>query len=78
LYIPGMNETEMSNQAQQWAERAQDLQEQARNWKQQFSDRARQAFETSDHFVHENAWMTIGIAALAGCAVGLLLGRLRD
>jgi len=36
---------------------------------------ARDAMETADEYVHANPWQSVGIGALAGLAVGLLLGR---
>ena len=35
---------------------------------------ARQAADTTDHYVHENPWSAVGIAAAAGAAIGVLLG----
>jgi len=36
---------------------------------------ARGAMNASDHYVHEKPWQAIGIAALAGLAVGALVSR---
>lgn len=35
---------------------------------------ARDALDTTDRYVHENPWQSVGIGALAGIAVGLWLG----
>ncbi|OZI33954.1 hypothetical protein CAL29_10325 [Bordetella genomosp. 10] len=42
----------------------------AGEWEQSASERYRRASELTDQYVHENAWKSIGVAAL----VGLLLG----
>ncbi len=34
---------------------------------------ARQAATTTDHYVHENPWSAVGIAAAAGAAIAVLL-----
>lgn len=34
---------------------------------------ARQAADTTDHYVHENPWSAIGIAAAAGAAIAVVL-----
>lgn len=34
---------------------------------------ARQAADTTDHYVHENPWSAVGIAAAAGAAIAVLL-----
>ena len=31
--------------------------------------------EATDHYVHENVWSSIAVAAVFGCIVGYLLGR---
>jgi ElaB/YqjD/DUF883 family membrane-anchored ribosome-binding protein len=36
---------------------------------------ARDAMKASDRYVHEQPWQAIGIAALAGLAVGFLVSR---
>jgi ElaB/YqjD/DUF883 family membrane-anchored ribosome-binding protein len=33
------------------------------------------AAQATDQYVHENPWPSIGIAAVAGLVVGVLLGR---
>jgi ElaB/YqjD/DUF883 family membrane-anchored ribosome-binding protein len=38
-------------------------------------DSTRQVAKATDHYVHENPWKAIGIAAGAGLVVGLLIGR---
>ena len=35
----------------------------------------RQVAKATDHYVHENPWKAIGIAAGAGLLVGMLIGR---
>jgi ElaB/YqjD/DUF883 family membrane-anchored ribosome-binding protein len=41
----------------------------------QVQRQARDAMKASDRYVHEKPWQAIGIAALAGLAVGFLLSR---
>lgn len=37
--------------------------------------RTRDAAKTTDTYVHDNPWRSVGIAAVVGVVVGLLLGR---
>jgi ElaB/YqjD/DUF883 family membrane-anchored ribosome-binding protein len=37
--------------------------------------RTREAAKTTDHYVQDNPWRAVGIAAVAGVVIGLLLGR---
>jgi len=39
---------------------------------------ARKACEATDEYVHENAWTSVALAAVAGCVIGFFLGRSRD
>lgn len=41
----------------------------------QVQRRARAAMATSDRYVHEQPWQSVGIAAVAGLLVGFLVGR---
>ena len=36
---------------------------------------AREAARAADHYVHENPWQAIGMAAGIGLVIGLLIGR---
>jgi len=36
---------------------------------------ARDAVETTQHYVRENPWQAVGIGAAAGLVIGLLIGR---
>lgn len=42
---------------------------------QQVTEGAREAIETTDQYVHEHPWQSVGIGALAGVVIGLWLGR---
>ena len=42
---------------------------------EQVQRQAKEAFEASDRYVRDQPWEAIGIAALAGLAIGLLVGR---
>jgi len=39
------------------------------------TEQARIAVRAADDYVHGNPWQAVGIAALAGIALGLLIGR---
>jgi ElaB/YqjD/DUF883 family membrane-anchored ribosome-binding protein len=38
-------------------------------------EKGRAAARATDHFVHEEPWKSVGIAALVGLAMGVLIGR---
>jgi ElaB/YqjD/DUF883 family membrane-anchored ribosome-binding protein len=40
-----------------------------------FAERARQAAQQTDEYVHENPWRAIGAAAAIGLLLGLILSR---
>lgn len=42
---------------------------------QRLQDGITDAAKVTDQYVHERPWTTVGIAALVGVAVGVLLGR---
>jgi ElaB/YqjD/DUF883 family membrane-anchored ribosome-binding protein len=39
------------------------------------ADRARNSAKATDHYVREQPWQAVGISAVAGLLIGLLLGR---
>lgn len=43
-------------------------------WAQRQAIRAREVFEASDRYVHEQPWQTVGIAAVTGLLIGSLIG----
>jgi ElaB/YqjD/DUF883 family membrane-anchored ribosome-binding protein len=61
-----------------WRETAENLQEQARIWGDRAKERALYAGRATDHYVHDHAWSSVGIAVIAGLLLGVLLGRIRD
>ncbi len=69
-----MDAREMTEKAKNWQETAENLSEQARDWQ----ETARRTGRVIHEYVHDNAWMSVAIAAALGCAVGLLLSRSRD
>ncbi len=73
-----MNETEMAEKAQDLREEAQRWQEKARDWQQAAAENARKLARITDHYVRDNTWTSVAIAVSVGCALGFLLGRLRD
>lgn len=38
-------------------------------------ERARQAAQVTDQYVHDNPWQSIGISACAGMVIGMLIAR---
>jgi len=42
---------------------------------EQVQRQAKEAFEASDRYVRDQPWQAIGIAAIAGLAIGFLVGR---
>ncbi|MCX7960954.1 MAG: DUF883 family protein [Burkholderiales bacterium] len=38
-------------------------------------DRTREAARATDAYVHQNPWQAVGVAALVGFVIGLLIGR---
>jgi ElaB/YqjD/DUF883 family membrane-anchored ribosome-binding protein len=44
----------------------------------QVRDQARQASKTTDAYVRENPWQVVGVAALIGVAVGIMVARRGD
>jgi len=38
-------------------------------------DRAKQAARYTDDYVHDNPWVSIGVAAATGFVIGLLINR---
>jgi ElaB/YqjD/DUF883 family membrane-anchored ribosome-binding protein len=42
---------------------------------EQVQRQAKEAFEASDRYVRDQPWEAIGIAAIAGLAIGFLVGR---
>lgn len=63
--------------AQQSMRRAQELAETAREKSRVALDRSKQAMHTTDEWVHENPWVTVGLIAGIGLLLGLLIGQSR-
>jgi ElaB/YqjD/DUF883 family membrane-anchored ribosome-binding protein len=59
-----MNTREMTNKVQDWQRRA--------------TETAKNVGETTDRYVRENTWATLGVAAVLGCVIGFLLSNRRD
>ena len=49
-----------------------------RNVKDKVGETAKNVSDTTDRYVRDNPWQTVGIAALAACLVGYIIGTLRD
>jgi ElaB/YqjD/DUF883 family membrane-anchored ribosome-binding protein len=49
--------------------------EQAGELAQMASQRSRQALASTDHWVHENPWLALGIVAGAGLLLGILMAQ---
>lgn len=43
-------------------------------WVQRQATRAKETFEASNRYVHEQPWQTVGIAAVTGLLIGCLVG----
>jgi ElaB/YqjD/DUF883 family membrane-anchored ribosome-binding protein len=77
-----MDTSKLQERTEEMAERAMNacnmtaakMNERARMW----AERARHAGESADRYVHENAWTTVALVALAGAAIGFLLANRRD
>jgi len=41
----------------------------------ELAEHAEEAWRETDDYVHRNAWSSMGVAALAGFAIGFLAGR---
>lgn len=59
-----MNTREMTDKLQDWQKRA--------------GDSAKQVGQATDHYIRENTWTSMAIAALVGCVLGFLLSHRRD
>ena len=59
-----MNTREMTDKVQDWQRRA--------------TETAKNVGETTDRYVRENTWATLGVAAVLGCVIGFLLANRRD
>lgn len=55
-----------------------DVTEKLQDFQQRATETARNVCEASDKYVHENAWTSVALAAVAGCLIGFFLGRSRD
>jgi hypothetical protein len=55
-----------------------DLTDRLQEFQQRATETARNVRDVTDEYVHENAWTSVAIAALAGCVIGFFLGRGRD
>ena len=73
-----MDATEMTEKAQAWQENAEHLAGQAKKWQETLSGTARKTGRVMDEYVHENAWVSVALAATLGCVLGVLLSRGRD
>ena len=55
-----------------------ELTDRLQDFQQRAAETARNVRDATDEYVHENAWTSVAIAALAGCLIGFFLGRGRD
>jgi ElaB/YqjD/DUF883 family membrane-anchored ribosome-binding protein len=55
-----------------------ELTDRLQDFQQRAAETARNVRDVTDEYVHENAWTSVAIAALAGCLIGFFLGRGRD
>jgi ElaB/YqjD/DUF883 family membrane-anchored ribosome-binding protein len=64
-----------SETASQINQGAEQLQEALADIQARLSECTRECIETTDNYVHENPWTSVGIAAGVGLIFGMLLGR---
>lgn len=55
-----------------------DVTEKLQDYQQRATETARNVCQATDEYVHENAWTSVALAAVAGCVIGFFLGRSRD
>ncbi len=46
-------------------------------WHQKALNGTKTVAKTADHYVHDNPWTSVAIAATIGCMIGWALGRVR-
>jgi len=49
-----------------------------KDWQRMAGEKARNATQATDHYVRENTWSTIAIAAAVGAVLGYLLAGRRE
>jgi ElaB/YqjD/DUF883 family membrane-anchored ribosome-binding protein len=57
---------------------AREMTDKFQDWQQRASEKARNLGQTTDQYVRENTWMSLGIAAVIGCVLGYILANRRD
>jgi ElaB/YqjD/DUF883 family membrane-anchored ribosome-binding protein len=55
-----------------------DVKDRLQDFQERATETARNVCGATDEYVHENAWTSVAIAAVAGCVIGFFLGRGRD
>jgi ElaB/YqjD/DUF883 family membrane-anchored ribosome-binding protein len=55
-----------------------EMTEKLQDFQQRAAETARNVCGATDEYVHENAWTSVALAAVAGCVIGFFLGRSRD
>lgn len=55
-----------------------DVKERLQDFQERATETARNVCDATDEYVHENAWTSVALAAVAGCVIGFFLGRSRD
>jgi ElaB/YqjD/DUF883 family membrane-anchored ribosome-binding protein len=56
----------------------QDVTDRVQDWQRKAREAARNWGSTTGHYVRENTWTTIAVAAVLGCVVGYLLAGRRE
>ena len=74
-----MNPNKIKEQGEEFQEEAEGttFRERALQWKQTATDGVVNFARTTDTYVHENPWPTIGMTALFAFALGILVGNRR-
>lgn len=55
-----------------------DVTEKLQEFQERATETARNVAMATDEYVHDNAWTSVALAAVAGCVIGFFLGRTRD
>jgi ElaB/YqjD/DUF883 family membrane-anchored ribosome-binding protein len=55
-----------------------ELTDKIQDWQKSAMENARNIGQETDEYIRDHTWTSIALAAVAGCVVGLLLGRRHD
>jgi ElaB/YqjD/DUF883 family membrane-anchored ribosome-binding protein len=58
------------------SEKYQQLQDRAREFQSRARETAKNTYDTTDTWVHDNPWTSVGIAAASALVLGLVIGAM--